>query len=603
MSYDSINQIIKDIHLNDEKQLDIIYNEDNRIIVEAPAGCGKTKTLISKIAYIIATNKLESTKKIMALTFSVNAAYKIKKDVYEQLPKLLECDDSKALELVNRIYVSNYHGFSRRILQKYGKSIVDGDIDFNKLKVFDDTNKDFLIKELSLEIDIATYLSDFSNKIKINDEKYIEENWKTYNTYIKEKIIPKGAITYNSIILLTYELFNNESIKEFYQRYFPIIFIDEFQDTNYIAWMLINKLIGSETKICFLGDPLQRIYGFIGALPDLMDRAEKNLKMKKINLNKNYRFKDNIEMLNLDKNIRLNAIELDNNNIIEDSNPDIILLSNQENEAKWITNKVNELSKNGKVAILVRTGISNKNTLKIKETLENNNVEYFYALFTDEDNDYQNFHVRCLEEFNNLIKNKNVVTYKVLQNLKINIEKIFTGEDSLIKSLIKLLTIFCDNVLDECKHLNQEEKINYIRDTFENNGLRQSLEKLDEKIILATVHACKGLEYKYVIVADNEQNSFPTYMGACKDCYTENKENPKCKKRFSSSNELQYYEELSVFYVALTRAKEKVIFTMSKERLNFKGVSGKTVGSCFLKLKGIGYDNLKNLKDKEIETS
>lgn len=237
-------------------------------------------------------------------------------------------------------------------------------------------------------------------------------------------------------------------------------------------------------------------------------------------------------MLNLDKNIRLNAIKLDNEAIIEQSNPDIIMLSNQENEAKWIAKEANELSKDGKVAILVRTGIANNNTAKIKEILDNSNVEYFYALFTDEDNDYKNFHIRCLEEFNNLIKNKNVVTYKILRNLKINIEKLYTSDNALIKSLIKLLSIFCDNVLDECKYLNQEEKINYIRDTFENNGLRQSLEKLDEKIILATVHACKGLEYKYVIVADNEQNSFPTYMGACKDCYLGNKENPKCKKDF-----------------------------------------------------------------------
>ena len=332
-----------------------------------------------------------------------------------------------------------------------------------------------------------------------------------------------------------------------------------------------------------------------------MNQSEKELKMKKFKLDKNYRFKDNIEMLNLDKNIRLNAIKLDNDDIIEQSKPDIILQSNQENEARWIAKEANELSKEGKVAILVRTGITNNNTAKIKEILDNSNVEYFYALFTDEDNDYKNFHIRCLEEFNNLIKNKNVVTYKILRNLKINIEKLYTSEKALIKSLIKLLSIFCDNVLEECKHLNQEEKINYIRDTFENNGLRQSLEKLDEKIVFATVHACKGLEYKYVIVADNEQNSFPTYIGACKDCYPGNKENPKCKKRFYSNNESQYYEELSVFYVSFTRAKEKVIFTMSKERLNYKGSSGRTAGSCFLKLKGIGYNNLKNLSDIEIQ--
>ena len=594
MNYSYITEKINDIHLNDENQLNIIYSHDNKIIVEAPAGCGKTKTLISKIAYIIATNNLESTKKIMALTFSVNAAYKIKKDVYEQLPNLLECDDSKALELVNRIYVSNYHGFSRRILQKYGKSIIDREVDFNKLNVIDDSSTKFLIEELNIESDVANFLSDFAYRIKANDEEYIKNNWKTYNNYIKDKIISKGAITYNSIILLAYELLKNNAIKMFYQKYFPIIFVDEFQDTNYIAWMLINEIIGKESKVCFFGDPLQRIYGFIGALPNLMERAQKDFKMVKFNLNKNYRFKDNPEMLNLDKNIRLNAIKLNNESIKEEANPDIILLSNQEKEAKWIAKEAKKLSENGKVAILVRSGISNKNTLKIKEILDENDVEYFYALFTDEDNSYKSFHNICLEEFNELIKNKNVVTYKILQNLKLKIKEKYYSDEALVKSLIKLLDIFCDNVMEECKYLNQEEKINYIRDTFENNGLRQSLDRLDEKIILATVHACKGLEYKYVIVADNEQNSFPTYIGACKDCYPGNKENPKCKKRFYSNNEAQYYEELSVFYVAFTRAKERVIFTMSKERLNYNGISGNTVGSCFLKLNGIGYNNFKD---------
>lgn len=83
-----IENRIKVLHCGDEKQLEVIFSDAQRLLVEAPAGYGKTKTMISKIAYMLACNELPNPKKILALTFSVNAAYKIKKDVAEQLPRL-----------------------------------------------------------------------------------------------------------------------------------------------------------------------------------------------------------------------------------------------------------------------------------------------------------------------------------------------------------------------------------------------------------------------------------------------------------------------------------------------------------------------------------
>ena len=84
---------ISNIHNVDKSQLSVITSENPRMIIEASAGSGKTKTLISSVAYNIATGLIPSTKKILALTFSVNAAYKIKKDVIEQLPILFEDND------------------------------------------------------------------------------------------------------------------------------------------------------------------------------------------------------------------------------------------------------------------------------------------------------------------------------------------------------------------------------------------------------------------------------------------------------------------------------------------------------------------------------
>ena len=76
-----IKSRIENKHQGDEKQLEIIFSPNKRLLVEAPAGYGKTHTMVSRIAYLISIGKLPVPKKLLALTFSVNAAYKIKKDV------------------------------------------------------------------------------------------------------------------------------------------------------------------------------------------------------------------------------------------------------------------------------------------------------------------------------------------------------------------------------------------------------------------------------------------------------------------------------------------------------------------------------------------
>lgn len=61
-------------HAGDEQQLNVIFSESPRVIVEAPAGYGKTTTMVSRLAYLYASGGIPNPKKILGLTFSVNAA-------------------------------------------------------------------------------------------------------------------------------------------------------------------------------------------------------------------------------------------------------------------------------------------------------------------------------------------------------------------------------------------------------------------------------------------------------------------------------------------------------------------------------------------------
>ena len=110
-----IKSRIENKHQGDEKQLEIIFSPNKRLLVEAPAGYGKTHTMVSRIAYLISIGKLPVPKKLLALTFSVNAAYKIKKDVSKNIPELLQ-DLGKQINIKEKIYVSNYRLLGEKII-------------------------------------------------------------------------------------------------------------------------------------------------------------------------------------------------------------------------------------------------------------------------------------------------------------------------------------------------------------------------------------------------------------------------------------------------------------------------------------------------------
>jgi len=118
--FKTIKEKISAQHEDDKKQLEVIFSEVPRIIVEAPAGYGKTTTMISRIAYLYTFGAIPNPKHILGLTFSVNAALKIKREVSEKLPVLLEFHQNSPITLGEKVTITNYHGFCKGILGKYG---------------------------------------------------------------------------------------------------------------------------------------------------------------------------------------------------------------------------------------------------------------------------------------------------------------------------------------------------------------------------------------------------------------------------------------------------------------------------------------------------
>ena len=131
--------------------------------------------------------------------------------------------------------------------------------------------------------------------------------------------------------------------------------------------------------------------------------------------------------------------------------------------------------------------------------------------------------------------------------------------------------------------LSDMDKLNFMRETLENNGLKQYLEFVDTSIILSTVHAAKGLEWDYVLLPDMEQYSFPNWPSLCGACQHKS----DCNLVINRTNENHFLDELSVFYVAVTRARQQVYFSASKRRITANGTEGDCNISCLLRIPGL----------------
>ncbi|HAB52387.1 MAG TPA: hypothetical protein DCE80_09485 [Ignavibacteriales bacterium] len=307
-----------------------------------------------------------------------------------------------------------------------------------------------------------------------------------------------------------------------------------------------------------------------------------------MSLKKNHRFKDNPVLLNLDLIIRKNAknIRNDINDVIDEQV--IIELSqgkNQNEEANKIIEKIREL-KNKEIAILVRQ--RSQNTEEIIKTLEINKIQFFYALYSEEDQIYLDFHSSVLEIFMELRNSKQYGSYNAItaQLIKVILEKYNDQieKDRSINSLIELMRVFLQSLKKELTTF--DDRLETIIDTLKNNALRQYLKDINSNLILTTIHGAKGLEWDYIILPDLESFSNTFLCGLCSknrqlNCQVElvDFKNPSFKEKF--------LEELSLFYVAVTRSKKQVFFTYSQETYinNYGTYSLEPCNPCcFLKL-------------------
>jgi len=544
----------------DSEQQEVIKNTDYRLIVEAPAGYGKTFTMISMINYWFSINKIPKNKFILCLSFSVSAANRMKESIAGKFD-----DSSQSDKKSSQIWTTNFHGFCRSVLKKYGYLV--GIKNINKLKSVECNKKNIKINSSKDQIDfilIHNLESSISSaSISINQ---LLKDIPEYTAAQTSLFIQNGEITYDAIILFVLHLFKKyPPIQNGYQNIFKALCIDEFQDTNILGLALIQALLLPETKCVVFGDQMQQIYAFLGAIPNLIDKIlERNdihPKVTYIRLLNNYRFKNQPNMMALDTALhkfRKNPFD----SSIVPVRMNLLHGTTIYDQSLKIIKKINSIKStdpDATFAILVNQGF------KTTECLINNiktKLPLMDATFKAEDKDFIDFEYQALKLYQSNFNNHPITKSKIKEFC--NMVKESSNTSNYKCSFEKLLSAFLYNSVEKFSSISRND---HIISTLSNQSLRQSLPDVETNVTVSTIHGAKGLEWDYIIIANFQQNEFPNY----RELKNLGINNNKTVIDINKVNKYALNNITNKLYVAFSRAKKDVFFSYSDKGINYRG--------------------------------
>ncbi|MCE8163547.1 MAG: ATP-dependent helicase [Candidatus Moeniiplasma glomeromycotorum] len=402
-----------------EQQKQAVYEEHPRICVIAGPGCGKTKTLVSRLIYLLASQKAQP-QNILVLTFAKKAIKEIKKRVFSYITTISPKD----------LHIYNFHSFCFHVLNKYSYLLGFPD---SKFPVYDRYEQEAVIRKILYQNNYNAEKKEINTILaciggwkngKLDDDPFqfdelTKVRYEIYQKY-EEYLKINKALDFNDLLLYTITLFNYHSqVRQDYQAQFNHILLDEFQDINNIQWEVIKLILSEKQNVFLVGDPNQAIYGFQGATPELISSFTKNKEWKTIYLNTNYR-----------------------------STSSILHLSNsfiQKNQAVLVNNLLNTSKPEGtKVRLLTRTPIRfiirHARWLLVRERLQFSDIAILYR------NNYLS--MRLEQE---LVAQK--IPYEILGSFK------FIEREEIKDALSFLRTIIYQDNISLLRILGLQEKI------------------------------------------------------------------------------------------------------------------------------------------------
>ena len=279
------------------QQLEAVQHTEGPVLVVAGAGSGKTRAITYRIVYLIREKKV-APESILAITFTNKAAREMADRVYQ---KLGSCDTYP--------WVSTFHSFCLKLLRKHIHELGYS----NDFVIYDAQDQLSLVKKCMKTANvneeafppraILGHISGFKNDylfasdIRLDNYSYghqlkAAEVYPVYQKALRDN----NGLDFDDLLMLTVHLLrNHSSIKDYYNRRFQYVLVDEFQDTNVTQYNLVRILTESHQNVCVVGDDDQSIYRWRGANLENMLHFEKDFaNTRVIKLEQNYRSTQNI---------------------------------------------------------------------------------------------------------------------------------------------------------------------------------------------------------------------------------------------------------------------------------------------------------------------
>ncbi len=300
--------IIKNLNVNEfanelnEAQRDAVTSYQGPSLIVAGAGSGKTRVLSYRIAYMLKNGVQPSG--ILALTFTNKAANEMK----ERIALLI------GQSYARKIRAGTFHSVFSRILRTESDAI-NYPYDYT---IYDSLDSKNLIRSICKEMNLDEKIykaSEILSRISMAKNNLITPDIYSSSNEIQERdrslqrpalaaiysryavrCKRSGAMDFDDLLLTTNILFHNHpAILQKYRDIFNYILVDEYQDTNYSQYLIINKLAQVHKNICVIGDDAQSIYSFRGArLENILKFQTDYPEARLFKLERNYRSTQNI---------------------------------------------------------------------------------------------------------------------------------------------------------------------------------------------------------------------------------------------------------------------------------------------------------------------
>lgn len=567
--------------LNDAQKMAVLH-KNGPLLVLAGAGAGKTRAIAHRVAHLV--NQGVEPEHILAITFTNKAADEMR----ERINKLLLVTRSSLRVMP---FIGTFHSLCVYILRYSGSgigvpknfSILDKE---DSLGIIKDAMKELNIdpkqfQPAKMQATISRYKGDLVTVEEFSATagnsyfpRTLARIWEKYEEYLNKQ----KALDFDDLILKTaFLLEKDKKVREHYQNFWQYILIDEYQDTNRAQYELSKILAEKHKNICIIGDIDQAIYSWRGAdFRNIINFENDFPENTTIVFEENYRSTQNIleaaakviEKNKMRKPKKLTATR--------EKGAEISLFEamNEEEEAEFTGHKIKELlSKKinpSQIAILFRANFQSR---IFEEKCLRHNIPYqmlgvqFYK--RKEIKDILAF-LRVALNPNDLVSAKRIkkfINAPLLDSIK---EIIFREKTSVAVKFVmqksgigERLQNGSDDDRERLENIKELVSIAVRYDEYSPGegieklladavlmGEQDSLDKKKNAVRLMTAHSAKGLEFDYVFVVGLEEGLFP-HSG------------------FGDNSDEKEEEERRLFYVAITRAKEKLFLSFSVSRMVF----------------------------------